>query len=60
MSWVALLGPTRTDADLAIVRADVASTFDIDKFTCDDCPARQTCEFAFDAYNTDGDCLADK
>lgn len=30
------------------------------KFTCDDCPLRYTCEFVFDTYNMDGDCLAEK
>ena len=29
-------------------------------FTCKDCPARFTCEWAFDLYNTEGDCLAEK
>jgi hypothetical protein len=29
-------------------------------FTCDDCGAAATCEYAFDLYNTDGDCLAEK
>jgi len=29
-------------------------------FTCDECPSRYCCDLAFDAYNTDGDCLADK
>ena len=29
------------------------------KCTCDDCDYRSNdCEFAFDPYNTDGDCLA--
>jgi hypothetical protein len=33
----------------------------IDKFTCYDCPlAVGGCEFAWDVYNTDGDCLAEK
>jgi len=32
----------------------------IDAFTCDDCPRALICELAFDAYNTDGDCLYDK
>jgi hypothetical protein len=32
-------------------------------FTCDGCPgaaddAKTPCEFAYDLYNTDGDCLA--
>jgi len=29
-------------------------------FTCANCPEVKTCPFAFDAYNTDGDCLKDK
>lgn len=29
-------------------------------FTCDDCGANDNCEYAFDLYNTDGDCLAEK
>ncbi|MGN6103518.1 MAG: hypothetical protein ACTHU0_00195 [Kofleriaceae bacterium] len=28
--------------------------------TCDDCPHTATCPWAFDAYNTNGDCLAEK
>ncbi len=32
----------------------------IDKLTCDNCPYRLQCEFAGDAYNTNGDCLAEK
>ena len=28
--------------------------------TCDTCEARFTCRSAYDAYNTDGDCLEDK
>ena len=31
-----------------------------DGMTCDTCPDNDTCEFAFDAYNTDGDCIAVK
>jgi hypothetical protein len=29
-------------------------------FTCDSCDEVSKCEYAFDAYNTNGDCLADK
>lgn len=29
-------------------------------FTCDDCPHGAYCAYAFDSYNTDGDCLAMK
>lgn len=28
--------------------------------TCLGCDARKKCEYAFDAYNEDGDCLAEK
>lgn len=29
-------------------------------FTCDTCVGNDACERAFDAYNTDGDCLMEK
>ena len=29
-------------------------------FTCDNCTRAPVCDLAFDAYNTDGDCLASK
>lgn len=32
----------------------------VDEFTCDKCDLRYKCLLAFDAYNTDGDCLAEK
>lgn len=28
--------------------------------TCDECQRNEECEFAFDYYNTDGDCLDSK
>jgi hypothetical protein len=31
-----------------------------EKCTCKDCPDNQTCKWAWDGYNTDGDCLAMK
>ena len=31
-----------------------------DEMTCDHCPEADTCPFAWDLYNTDNDCLADK
>lgn len=30
------------------------------KYTCDSCGAAPHCTLAFEPYNTDGDCLADK
>lgn len=29
-------------------------------YTCDECGAAPNCEYAFDSYNTDGDCIAEK
>ncbi len=29
-------------------------------FTCDICSLKHDCEYAYDEYNTDGDCLASK
>jgi len=28
--------------------------------TCDRCPQRHTCPYAYDPYNIDGECLAEK
>ena len=30
------------------------------EYTCAECPSAPKCEFAFDGYNTDGDCLETK
>jgi len=30
------------------------------EFTCDNCLHKQYCEYAYDPYNTKGDCLAEK
>lgn len=35
-------------------------TFKDKTFTCDGCGFVSKCVFAWDAYNTDGDCLAEK
>lgn len=38
-----------------------SSLFSFDTvFTCDSCPTAPTCRLAFDGYNTNGDCLAEK
>jgi hypothetical protein len=50
----------RTDDQLAQLRADATRDWDIDLFTCDKCDGRHVCKFAFDPYNVDGDCLAEK
>lgn len=61
------LKPPLTEEQLTTFRAksikDYASAFDFPldaKFTCDSCSFRYDCIFVFDAYNTGGDCLADK
>ena len=60
MLLAAVLGPRKTDDELAQMRANVVKEFDIEKFSCDECGAKHTCMFTFDPYNTDGDCLAEK
>lgn len=30
------------------------------EFTCDNCGAKYHCEYVFDWYNIDGDCIAEK
>ncbi|MEQ8822859.1 MAG: hypothetical protein RIC14_00620 [Filomicrobium sp.] len=42
------------------LRKRISKYFGIDTFTCDECDARYTCPYAFDPYNTNGDCLAEK
>lgn len=61
-SWTALLGPERTDNELAAMRVEYIQGYGMGEmsFTCDDCPAKRTCGFVFDLYNTNGDCLAEK
>lgn len=40
--------------------AMAAAGYPVTAFTCDECDLRAKCAFAFDGYNTGGDCLADK
>lgn len=53
-----------TDEEIATARADVAKLMGIPldeiTFSCDDCELKRTCPLAFDPYNTDGECLAEK
>lgn len=58
--WAAKLGPELTDDEIQKLRDRVAKAEGVEKFTCDDCRDRRTCEWAFDSYNTNGDCLAEK
>lgn len=55
-----MTGRKRTDEELSKIRAEVAQGWEIDEFTCDKCSDRYDCEYAFDMYNTNGDCLANK
>ena len=34
--------------------------YDIDACTCNSCSNKDNCKYAFDLYNTEGDCLASK
>jgi hypothetical protein len=45
---------------LRVLRNLVAKEWSIESFTCDGCGGVNICKYAFDGYNTDGDCLAEK
>lgn len=61
-----IMRPERlTDEELAADRARLVSEYaaqgyETKSFTCDTCDARHVCLLAFDLYNLDGDCLAEK
>lgn len=58
----------RTPGDLVELRARMVAWQDKHlgpvpagfAFTCDGCGDAPTCQFVFDPYNADGDCLAEK
>lgn len=55
------MAETRSDKILQelrkfVVMRDFKGVDDV-AFTCDGCARAPVCEFAFDAYNTNGDCL---
>lgn len=54
--------PAKSDFELRALRTQLIEEYGVGEinFTCDDCPAKRVCQFAFDLYNTDGDCLAEK
>lgn len=56
MKYSELYTPEKIDG-LAEVGMDVPAE---DEFTCHFCADKDSCEFAWDLYNTDGDCIADK
>ena len=45
---------------LVYSKTPLAHEYGADKFTCFGCSQVGTCQFAFDLYNLDGDCLAEK
>lgn len=51
--------PPPTEADLAYMK-EQGWAEKLEDFTCHDCPHKATCEYAWDPYNTGGDCLASK
>lgn len=61
-------GMTLTEEEIELLKRDTVlyinscSDFPLDgrTFTCNKCLACEYCEFAYDPYNIDGDCLADK
>jgi len=48
---------TREDIPEFIIEYYNKRGIDVDSLTCIDCEGNEDCEFAFDPYNTDGDCL---
>lgn len=59
------ISPPRTEEQLVQLEATRSKDYKrrfkrTPNFTCSDCGAKATCCFAFDFYNTDGDCLAEK
>jgi hypothetical protein len=46
--------------DVTLKQVAAAHGIPIQDFTCYDCPLYRTCDLAFDPYNTNGDCLAEK
>jgi len=45
------MSPEELDAQYDVAKEDT---------TCWECSENKTCKYAWDPYNTDGDCLADK
>jgi hypothetical protein len=55
-------GPNKVWGTLRRVAATLEKDhgISINELSCLDCSEWKTCEFAFDGYNTNGDCLAEK
>lgn len=50
----------RTFAELAVFRENTVRAYGNVDLTCDHCASAFRCQWAFDAYNTNGDCLDEK
>jgi hypothetical protein len=48
------------EADYDMYEEDAHYEIDDKDCTCFDCPDKDICDYAWDLYNTDGDCLAEK
>lgn len=57
--WQSLTTKERENLSL-FLNGDIDKPVEIHEFTCADCGQVKSCPFAFDAYNTDGDCIAEK
>ena len=51
---------SRTLKDILAANRECGLDEPVEKYTCFHCAQWQHCGFAFDGYNTNGDCLAEK
>ncbi len=54
------LAKPHTNEQLVEMRATLPYGLKQEEFTCHHCRALRVCPFAFDPYNTNGDCIASK
>lgn len=55
-----LLSQQVIDNQIKAVKEEVKAEEPEPELTCVECPSVKNCEFAYDSYNTNGDCLAEK
>lgn len=58
--WTHAEAITQDECDQLAKVSGEADDRAVEEYTCRLCAARFTCALAFDGYNTDGDCLAEK
>lgn len=58
--WVKPLTDAEVEAIKKLMSEAAAQHGFSDIFTCDECASNRTCIYAYDAYCTQGDCLAEK